>query len=433
MTHFGILCPAAIGHLNPMTTLGSELLRRGHRVTVFNLLDAKTTTLASGLEFQPLAEDEFPAGSMAEGLAKLGKLSGLTAFRYTIKAFTEISAALLTEAPTAIQKAGVEALLVDQVSFEGGTIAEFLNLPFVTVCSALMVNRDPNIPPFGTPWQYNPTLASRLRNLVSYQLLNLAVKPIREVISEYRKEWKLPLYSHPDDAYSKLAQLSQQPAEFEFPRQNLPPHFHFTGPYHNPATRKPVPFPFEQLTGKPLIYASMGTVQNRLLEVFQIIASACEGLDAQLVISLGGGATPESLPQLPGNPIVVGYAPQLELLQKATLTITHAGMNTTLESLTNGVPMVAIPVANDQPGVAARIAYTGVGEVVSLNQLSVPKVRSAIVKVLTQESYRKRAIEMQGAIVRSGGTKRAADIIEQAVLTGKPVLASESNVYSRTH
>lgn len=68
----------------------------------------------------------------------------------------------------------------------------------------------------------------------------------------------------------------------------------------------------------------MGTLQNRLTGVFQKIASACEGLDAQLVISLGGSASPESLPELPGNPLVVKYAPQLELLQKATLMITHA-------------------------------------------------------------------------------------------------------------
>jgi MGT family glycosyltransferase len=141
------------------------------------------------------------------------------------------------------------------------------------------------------------------------------------------------------------------------------------------------------------------------------------------VISLGGGASPESLRQLPGNPIVVGYAPQLELLQKAAVSITHAGMNTTLESLSNGVPMVAIPVMNDGPGVAARIAYTGVGEVVTLKELNVPKLRSAIVKVLSQESYKQRAIEMQGAIGRAGGVKKAVDIIEQVILTGKPVLA----------
>ena len=425
MTHFGILCPAATGHLNPMTTLGCELLRRGHRVTVFNFLDAKTKTLASGLEFQSLAEDEFPLGASAEILTEMGKLSGLAALQYNLKTAPKTSAVFLREAPPAIEKAGVEALLVDQYSLEGGTVADILNLPFVTVCSGLMLNRQSNIPPIVTTWQYSPSWKGRLRNQIGYQLLNLLTKPIRETIAESREEWKLPLYSHPNDHYSKLAQISQQPAEFEFPRQKLPPHFHFTGPYHNPATRKPIPFPFEQLTGKPLIYASMGTIQNRLLDVFHIIASACEGLDAQLVISLGGGATPESLPQLPGNPIVVGYAPQLELLQKAALTITHAGMNTTLESLSNGVPMVAIPVANDQPGVAARIAWTGVGEVVSLKELSVPKVRSAIGKVLTQESYKQRAIEMQGAIGRSGGVKRAADIIEQAVLTGKPVLASK--------
>ena len=425
MTHFGILCPASTGHLNAMIPLGSELLRRGHRVTVFNFLDAKAKTLASRLEFQSLAEDEFPLGSSSQHLTQMGKLSGLAALRYNLKTLPKTSAIVLRKAPNAIKKAGVEALLVDQFLPEGGTVAEILNLPFVTVCSGLMLNREPNIPPIVTTWQYSPTWKGRLRNQIGYQLLNFLTKPIRETIAESRKEWKLPPYNHPNDYYSKLAQISQQPPEFDFPRQNLPPHFHCTGPYHNPELRKPVPFPFEQLTGKSLIYASMGTIQNRLLNVFQTIAYACEGLDAQLVIDLGGGATPESLPQLPGNPIVVGYAPQLELLQKATLTITHAGMNTTLESLSNGVPMVAIPVANDQPGVAARIAYTGVGEVVYLKELSVSKVRSAIVKVLTQESYKQRAIEMQGAIGRSGGVKRAADIIEQAVLTGKPVLASK--------
>ncbi|MEG3863029.1 glycosyltransferase [Microcoleus sp. herbarium12] len=425
MTHFGILCPPVTGHLNPMTTLGSELLRRGHRVTVFGFPDAQAKTIASGLEFHPLAEDEFPVGWFAEILTQRGKLSGLAALRHTLKEVAKTSTAILREAPIAIKQAGVEALLVDQVSLEGGTIADFLNIPYITICSALMMNQEPNIPPICTSWQYNLNLATRLRNQVSYKLLRLLGSSIREGISEYRRKWQLALYDLPNDYYSKLAQITQQPPEFDFPRQNLPPHFHFTGPYHNPATRKPVPFPFEQLTGKPLIYASMGTIQNRLLEVFQTIASACEGLDAQLVISLGGGASPESLPQLPGNPIAVGYAPQLELLQKAALTITHAGMNTTLESLSNGVPMVAIPVANDQPGVAARIAYTGVGEAISLKELSVPKVRSAIETVLTQESYKQRAIEMQGAIARSGGVKRAADIIEQAVLTGKPVLASE--------
>jgi UDP:flavonoid glycosyltransferase YjiC (YdhE family) len=61
---------------------------------------------------------------------------------------------------------------------------------------------------------------------------------------------------------------------------------------------------------------------------------------------------------LPDDAIIVDYAPQLQLLKKASLCITHAGINTTLESLSNGVPLVAIPIANDQPGIGARIEWT---------------------------------------------------------------------------
>ncbi len=227
---------------------------------------------------------------------------------------------------------------------------------------------------------------------------------------------------NPNDYYSKLAQICQQPSEFEFPRQDLPNCFYFTGPYNNISSREPTPFPFEKLTGQPLIYASMGTIQNRLLEVFHSIAEACNGLDAQLIISLGGSASPQTLQGLPGNPLVVSYAPQLELLQKTTLTITHAGMNTTLESLSNGVPMVAIPIANDQPGVASRIVWSGCGEAIPVKKVNVDNLRTAIKKVLTEDSYRKNALQLQEAIKKAGGTKRAIDIVEQAVSTGKPVL-----------
>jgi len=423
MTHFGIICPSSTGPLNTMLPLGQELQQRGHRVTVCGILDAQPKTLVAGLEFQAVGEKEFPLGWTAESFAQLGKLKGLAALGYTIDLLKQLAAATLRDAPTLLKAAGVEALLVNQGSVEGGTVADVLGIPFVTVCSAVVLNREPGVPPFNTSWEYSSAWWARLRNQIGYAILTRVAQPIRELIAEYRREWKLPLYSHVNDVYSQLAQISQAPAEFEFPRKQLPQWFHFTGPYHSSASREPIPFPDEKLTGKPLIYASMGTLQNRLQYVFQSIAEACVGLDAQLVISLGGSASPESFPELPGNPLVVGYAPQLELLKQATLMITHAGMNTTMECLKNGVPMVAIPVTNDQPGVAARIAWTGAGEIVSLSGLSVPRLRTAVQKVLTQHSYKNNAVRLQEAINRAGGVSRAADIIEQAVSTGKPVLA----------
>jgi zeaxanthin glucosyltransferase len=111
------------------------------------------------------------------------------------------------------------------------------------------------------------------------------------------------------------------------------------------------------LTGEPLIYATMGTLQNRVANVFHTIAAATSRLkDVQLVLSLGEHVDPKKVGPLPKSAITVHSAPQLELLKRASVCITHAGLNTVLEALAQGVSEVAIPVTNDQPGVGARIA-----------------------------------------------------------------------------
>ena len=417
MVHLGLLCPAETGHLNTMLPLGQEMQRRGHRVTFFGVIDAQPKVLAAGLEFQSIGEAEFPAGSTEELFIELGNLSGLAALRYTLDWIEKSAALFFKDGPVALKDAKIEALLVDQIAPEGGIVAEFLDIPFVTICSALPFNQEPTIPPLFTTWSYSTAWWAVLRNQIVYQLVSPFGKSMQNLRSNYRKLWKLPPQTNCD---STLAILTQQPAEFEYPRQNLPDYFHFTGPYHNKNSRKPVDFPWEQLTGKPLIYASMGTLQNQLSDVFEAIASACVDLDAQLVISLGG-ASLEGLPALPGQPIVVSYAPQLALLERAAVAITHAGMNTALECLTYGVPMVAIPITNDQPGVAARIAWTGTGEIVPLNKLTAARLQTALKLVLTEPSYRENALRLKQSIAISGGVSRAADIIELAISTRKSV------------
>ncbi len=423
MSHIGILSPVASGHLNPMTTLGHELKNRGHQMTLIGPLDAQASAQDAGIGFKPIVTKSMPLGSVQSHLSHLGDLEGLSALRYTIELFKQGTILNLREVPQALKSENVELLLIDQTLIEGSTIAEHLQIPFITVCSALMLNRDPDIPPFNTGWAYNPSLLGRLRNQLAYSLLTQLTKPIRQVVSSYRQKWGLPAYSHPNQAYSSLAQLCQQPPSFEYPRQRLPRHFHFTGPYSRITSRKPVPFPFEQLSGKPLIYASLGTLQNRLIDVFSQIADACADLEAQLVISLGGSFDKADLPPLPGSPIVVRYAPQLELLKRATLCITHAGMNTTLECLAEGVPMVAIPIANDQPGVAARIKWSGTGEVVPLKSLTTHKLRHALNKVLNDPTYRQQALGVQQDIEQAGGVARAAEIVEKVLETKQTVLS----------
>ncbi len=428
MTHFGIICPAAIGHLNPMCVLGRELQRRGHQVTLFGIPDVQPKVMRSGLDFWVIGEAEFPTGSLEQKYKQLGELSGLAGFKFTIDWMQQEAALLFAEAPAALTAAGIEALLVDQVSV-GGTIADFLNLPFITVCNALLTNREAGVPPYFSHWSYNNAGWAKLRNQLGNLFIERLTKPWWDVLLQQRHQWKLPPFSTRDEAYSQLAQICQLPAEYDFPRVNLSRCFHYIGPLQDvsglePVSFSSVSFPFEKLTGKPLIYASLGSLQNRKGEVFQKIAEACVGLDMQLVISLGNPNSKESDLKLAGSPLVVSYAPHQQLIERSSLIITHAGMNTVLGGLSSGVPLVAIPITNEQPGIGARLARTRAGEVMPLASLSAPRLRGAVQRVLTENSYKKNALRLQAAIRQAGGVSRAANIIEQAISTGKPVLSS---------
>jgi MGT family glycosyltransferase len=332
--------------------------------------------------------------------------------------FRKRSIACLRDVPPMVRADRVDALLVDQVIAEGASVADAAGVPFATICNALALHQEATIPPFCTHWRYGTGALRRWRNRTAYRLLRRVVRPVVSAVNEHRREAGLAAYDSFEEAHSPWLQISQQPPEFEFPGRKLPPVFHFTGPFVDPAARAATAFAFERLDGRPLIYASMGTLQNRQFHVFETIAAACAGLGAQVVISLGGGATPDALPKLAGDPIVVGAAPQLELLKRATLCVTHAGLNTALECLSEGVPMVAIPVTNDQPGVASRIEHLGCGRVIPVKKVSVRRLRAAVVQVLGDNTYLTNAQRMRDAIRSRNGLKDAADLIEGSLLNG---------------
>jgi MGT family glycosyltransferase len=414
MVTFGVISPPVSGHLNPSVALGRELQCRGHRVIFFQMPDIESKIRDEGLEFLSIGRSDHPLGSLPESIAQLGQLSGLAALRFTIRAIQKTTAMICRDAPEAIKAAGVEALLVDQTEPAGASVAEYLGIPYLTTCCAMTINREAGIPPIFTPWTYRTAYWARLRNQAGYTLFDSITRPVQQTVNEYRRQWRLPPYRMTSDSFSSLAQLSQQPAAFDFPRADLPPTFHYLGPFRDRLPRG-ISFPYEKLTGQPLVYASLGTLQNTKESLFYQIAKACQGLDVQLVIAHGGGMSEESARQLPGNPLVVPYAPQWELLAKASLTITHAGLNTVLDSLAHGVPLVAIPITYEQPAIAARIKWVGAGEILPLPQLSVSKLRQRILQVLNEPVYARNALALKTSIQQAGGVKRAAEIIEQSL------------------
>ena len=426
MTRFGLFCPPAVGHLNPMCALALELQRRGHIVVLFGVPDALAKVSSLNLTTLEIGTFDYPKGSIDSAYKTLGKLTGKAGLKFSIDFFRRETQMLFREAPQAIRKAKIDVLIIDQISSSMATVADYLDLPFVTVCNAMLINREPGVPPYSTHWAYSTTPWARLRNRLGNALVDFLTRDLWQVIVEQRRYWNLPPYKKRGDAYSPLAQVCQLPEAFDFPREHLPEHFHYVGRFQDPSGTEPITFDntdfrFEQLNGKPLIYASLGTLQNQRPEIFECIAKSCLSLDVQLVISLGNPKA-QSI-ELPGNPIIVPFAPHQKLIERSTVVVTHAGMNTVLTALGCGVPLVAIPITNEQPGIASRLARTKAGQMLPLSKLSEIALRTAISEVLSESSYRNNAQQLQKVIQASGGVDKVADILETAAQTRQPVNA----------
>jgi UDP:flavonoid glycosyltransferase YjiC (YdhE family) len=395
-------------------------------VVYFQVADLERPIRAAGLKFREIGREDLPPGSLRARDEELGPLKGLAAVRRVLRGIQRKATMLFREAPTSFRDEGVDCLIVDQIELAGGTVAEHLGLPFVSVAAALPINLDPNVPPVHLPWRHRAGVQFRLRNWMANAACEWIVSGVLSTINRQRRAWGLPPARGLNALFSRLAQVAQLPATLELPGPRLPPQVHYTGPWTDAAGREPVYFPWSRLDlDRPLVYASMGTLQNGILRTFRMIAEACAGLDLQLVISLGGGQDPALLGDLPGDPVVVGYAPQLDLIRRAALTISHGGLNTTLESLAWGVPMVVLPVTYDQPGVGARVEWSGVGRSIPVGRLMVDRLRDAVRSVLGNPTYRERAGRLRSSIEAADGLNRAADLIEGAFGTGRTALPSK--------
>jgi zeaxanthin glucosyltransferase len=413
---------AAAGHYNPMTALARKVRERGHEVFFIGIPDCEPPVRVAGFEFRSFGERQFPAGSRRIWEAHLSRLHGLAGCRFTLEHLIQGFETVVREVPSVLHDARAEAVVADELLFGILIAAAQLHLPVIQIANALPAHQYDSIPLPVVDWPYRSGAFARLRNRAGYAVLRHFLKPFRAVVEQHCRRHGVPFDSRdPNAGLSNFARISQLPSAFDFPNAELPPWFHYTGPFHDGLGRAEVEFPWGKLTGEPLIYSSMGTIQNGDERVFRMIAEACSGLGYQVVLSLGENVASENVGPLAGNCVAVAYAPQLELLRRAALCITHAGLNTALESLAMGVPMVALPITNDQPGVAARIVYTRTGTALRYRRLNPVKLRRAVRQVLEDTRYRENARRVQTAIQAANGLERATDIIEAALSASKPV------------
>ena len=413
----GFVSMPLVGHLNPMTALARKLQSRGHEVVFIGVPDAEPIVRAANLNFVPFCEKEYPVGSVAEGYASVAKLHGLDVVEHSAREMHPGRCkTALEQLPEKLAETGVEALVIDAVHFFVELVPMRLGMPYVHIWNILHLDRSGSSPACFFSWPYETTPEALARNVDGLKKIGGFLAPVLAVAKSYAEKHGLEIdWNDPAATVSKLAVITQTPREFDFPISNWPPQFHYAGPFHDGEGREQVPFPWEKLTGAPLIYASMGTLVNGIEHVYRTILEAARRTpETQLVLSVGSNVSHYDLGTIPSNAIVVSKAPQIELLKRAALCITHAGVNTVLEALAQGVPMVAIPIGFDQPGTAARIAYHRVGEFVDVGNLTVERLSELMQTVRKNPSYHLRARYFQKVIARTRGLDVAADAIEQA-------------------
>ena len=413
----GFLSLPLSGHMNPMTTLARKLQARGHDVVFIAVPDAEQELRAANLKFVSFCEREYPAGSIAAEWSSVAKLQGEEVLRHTTSVLIPgLCKAAFEQLPAKIAQAGVDALVIDKIFFYVELVAMHLGIPYVHIWNVLHFDFSGTTPASLFSWPHETTPEAISRNVEGLKLAGQIHAPVQAVARPYVEKTGLQIdWNDPAATLSKLAVITQTPKEFDFPNIPWPPQFHYTGPLHDEEGREPVPFPWEKLTGEPLVYASMGTLVNGLEYVYRTILDAVRPLPGvQVVLSVGRNIDLDDLGPIPANTLVVTSAPQVELLKQASLCITHAGLNTALEALAQGVPMVAIPISYDQPGVAARIAYHGAGEFLELEELTVAHLSQMIQRVQSNPSYRNSARQLQKAIAQTHGLDLAAEVIEHA-------------------
>ena len=400
----GFICPNIPGHLNPMTALARHLQARNHEVVFLY------SPSANGLPCVPGEKDDMNANR-----PKMSKLEGPGALAFYCGVAAKETEMIFKSLPKMVETTGIEVLIIDPIQFCVELGAMKLGIPYITVATALYLDYSGYTPLHVYDWSHETTPEALVRNREG--VVRFARSTYNERTKAYAKKAGLKIdWDDPSCMFSKLAYITQIPKEFDFENPLLPAQFHYAGPFHDGKGRPKQDFPWDRLTGEPLIYASMGTLMNGRADVFRtIVAGVAKHKGTQLVLSIGDQLDPKQIGPVPSNAIIVNQTPQLEVLKRTSVCITHAGLNTVLESLAQGVPQVGIPITFDQPGVATRIAAKKTGVTMPFEKLTPDQLSTLLGEVLSNALYRENARKFQDVIAKTNGLSMAADLVEQSL------------------
>ena len=393
MARIAFCLPAMRGHLGAHAPLARELARRGHEVVLLG--SRALPPLVQGLPVRAMDWTE-PQLSGA-GLAR------------TLWATAAATRGVVRHAPAALAALAPDLAVTDHAEPGYALAAEAAGIPRVTLTPGLPILRNDAVPPPFLPWPYDPSEGGRGRNRGGWSVSAALMALQNRALAQGCRQHGLAPRARIDDWSADVPELRQMIPALDFP-QDWPANAIPLGPLRDDPRAELPPLP-----DRPVIFASLGTLAGRRKRLLHAICAAAAPLDVTLILTHAGALSAEEIAALPGRPLVRDLWPQTAVLARAWVCITHAGMNTVLDCVAAGVPMLAMPLAFEQPGIGARIAHHGIGLTLPPRRRDVASIRAALVRLLSDRAFRDNLSRPRAELRAAGGVRRGADLIEKMI------------------
>jgi MGT family glycosyltransferase len=380
------------GHIAPILPVVAELVRRGEDIVFYGTGRSRARIEASGARFRPYVRrhDDFNPTPPTEGLfSDMARLAALT---------EDILPGLLDE----VRADGPRYLLIDTKSLWGRLAGQVLGVPAITMSVVFAIQPGSiGVPQLvGSLYQGAPP-AALIRGL-------LGLSDYFEVSRHLGRRFSvstpgiIEYLGNPQPL-----NLIFTSREFQLAGDSFGESFRFVGPSIPPGRDDAVEFPFDRLGSAPLVYISLGTTFNRAPEFYRACFEGLADLPVQVILSTGGVA--QDIGNAPDNFLVRNFVPQLPLLERAAVFITHGGMNSANEGLYHGVPLIVVPQRGDQHLVAARVTELGAGLRILPHEATRERLHEAVSKILRDPTFRTKAAGLGATLRSAGGYVGAAD------------------------
>ncbi|MEU8893776.1 macrolide family glycosyltransferase [Streptomyces sp. NPDC048442] len=385
----------AFGHINPNLGVVQELVGRGHRVTCTATDHFAPAIEACGAEpvrYTSVFGDYYTSPFTAETV----KGEGMRSFREATTLAEAVEDFYAKDLP--------DVVVYDFMAWGARFFAAKHDLPAVRL-----------FPSYGA----NEAFAIHEK----FPMAEMSDPQVRDMLTEL--EAHLPSTGLPGttamEFLTKIEDLGIVflPREFHYDGDSFDERFVFAGPCLGDRSAFQGSWQPSGDGDRPVLLISLGTAATGRPEFFPMAVEAFKDSEWEVVMAVGDHVDPAELGELPSHFHVSRRVPQLDVLGHASLFITHGGMNSTMESLHNGVPMVVVPQMNEQRANGLRVEELGLGRLLPAADTTVESLRKYAAEVHADQSVKDRVTALQSRMHEVEGPAVAADAIEGFLASGR--------------